>query len=236
MIVRNWMRKPISIAHDATLLEAAKRMKVNGSNWLPVVNGHNLVGTISVNDLKQAIVSEAPSLKIHDMLSVIPEIKVSARMDHNPEKVLEDRTIEEAADILLDKAIGGVSVVDGEGRLKGIIERQDILRVLISLSGLREKGLQVALKLVNRPGSVAEVEEIVRGYGCRILGMMSTFKEVERFRHVYLRLCKCDRTKLSEMTKDLQKLGKLLYVADLGENKTDFYGEYEPPMTERHIG
>lgn len=38
------------------------------------------------------------------------------------------------------------------------------------------------------------------------------------------------------MRKDLGKFAKLLYVADFGEKKTDFYGKDDPPMTERYIG
>ena len=236
MIVKNWMRKVIPVEHDATFLEAAKRMKANNSSWLPVVEGENLVGTISVRDIKGAILSVTPSLTMEDMLSMIPEIKVGARMDRGVVRILEDQTIEEAGDLLLRRGIQGLPVVDDEGRLKGIIERHDVLSVLISLSGVREKGLQIAIKLANFPGSIAEVEKIVRVYGCRVLGIMSTFNEHEGFRHVYLRLCKCDRTKLFEMTKELRNKGELLYVTDFGENKTDFYGDYERPMTESHIG
>ncbi len=236
MIVKNWMRKTLSVAQEDTLFEAARQMKANGTVWLPVVEGQKLTGIISLKDITGAIVSETPSLEIHEMLSVIPEIKVRARMNPGAETILEDRTLEEAADLLLSKRINGITVVDGQGGLKGIIEMQDVLNVLISLSGLREKGLQVALKLANRPGSVAEIEEIVRSYGCRVLGIMSSFKSQEGFRHVYFRLCQCDRSRLSQMKNELQQLGELLYVADYGENKTDFYSEYEPPMTERHIG
>ncbi|MCJ7687325.1 MAG: CBS domain-containing protein [Desulfobacteraceae bacterium] len=236
MIVKNWMRKAVSVPNDATLFEAAKLMRANNSSWLPVVEKGHPVGTVSVRDFKRAIISDTPSLEFDDMLSVIPEIKVCAQMNKSPKSVLESRTIEEAADLLLDEEVSGMPVVDSEGRLKGIIEKQDILKALISLSGLPEKGLQVALELDNRPGSIAEVEEIVRSYGCRVLGIMSTFKEQEGFRRVYLRLCRCDRTRLGEMKKALRKSAKLLYVADFGEKKTDFYGEYEPTMAESYFG
>ena len=236
MIVKNWMRKAVSISNEATLFDAAKLMSTNDSSWLPVVEREKLVGSVSVTDFKRAIISDTPSLEFADVLSVIPEIKVCARMNRTPKSVLENRTIEEAADLLLDEELSGMPVVDSQDRLKGIIEKQDILKVLISLSGLPEKGLQVALELDNRPGSIAEVEEIVRSYGCRVLGIMSTLKEQESLRHVYLRLCKCDRTRLGEMKKDLRKAAKLLYVADLGEKTMDFYGNYKLPMTEMYIG
>ena len=211
-------------------------MSANDRTWLPVVERESLVGTVSVTDFKRAIISDTPSLEFDDMLSVIPEIKICARMNKSPKSVLEDRTIEEAADFLLDEELSGMPVVDSEGRLKGIIEKKDILKALISLSGLPEKGLQVGLELDNRPGSIAEVEEIVRTYGCRVLGIMSTFKEQEGLRHVYLRLCKCDRARLGEMKKKLQESAKLLYVVDFGEKKTDFYEDYKPLMTEMYIG
>lgn len=236
MIVRNWMRKAVSVPKEARFIDAARLMKASGSNWISVVDQETLVGTISATEVKQAVISDTPSLEIEDMLSVIPDIRVAARMNRHPRSVLEERTMEEAADIMLREGVSGLPVVDAEGRLKGAIERRDVLKVLISLSGLPEKGLQVALQVPNRPGSIAEIENVVRGYGCRVLGIMSTFKEKEEFRHVYLRLCQCDRTRLHDMKSELEKGAKLLYLADFGEKKTDFYQEYSPPLSERYIG
>lgn len=237
MLVKNWMSKDmVTVDADGSIQDAAKLIKSYNLILLPVMERGYLVGVVTEKDMKRAIGAEASSLDIHELLFLIGNTKIKDVMTKHPITIPYDATIEEAAEIMLDKKISAAPVVDEKGTLKGIIKEHDIFRVMVSLTGVRNKGIQFALQLEDRPLSIKEVTDIIRRYGCRVVSIMSTIHEDTGYRHVYIRACDCDRQRLEKMKEELKSKANLLYMVDHGEKKKELYKEYPRPPAEWFLG
>jgi len=232
MLVKNWMSKPvITVEPASTLQEATKLLKEHRIRLLPVLDKEDLVGVVTDRDLKRTSASDARPLETHELLYLIAKIRVREIMTKNPITVSEEFTVEEAAETLLRHKISGAPVVDRNGRLAGVITQTDIFRVLMSLTGMPGRGIQFGFRVENRPGSIKEVTDVLRTYGCRIASLLSTFDDRSGHRHVYVRAFDCDRTRLDEMKNKLAATATLLYVVDHREKKKEFFrDDMVPPV------
>ena len=230
MLVKNWMSKEvITIDVNDSMTHASGLMKENNIRGLPVMKNGELVGVVTDRDLKKASASNATTLDIHELLYLIAKIKVEEIMTKDPITIPVDYTVEDAAEILLDNKLSGAPVVNNEGELVGVITQADIFRVLVSLSGVREKGIQLAFLLEDRPGSIKEVSDIIRKYDCRVVSIMSTRANQEGYRHVYIRACDCDRNRLEQLKEELKAKTNLLYMMDRREETKEIFQEYARP-------
>jgi acetoin utilization protein AcuB len=145
-------------------------------------------------------------------------------MTKNPITVPLDYTVEEAAQILLEKKISGAPVVDLDGVVVGTITQTDIFKALVSLTGLNKRGISFALLLDDRPGSIKEVADIIRKHGGRMASILSSYDQVpEGQRKVYIRMYDVERSELPEVEKELKGAAKLLYMVDHSRNKREIY-------------
>ncbi len=76
--------------------------------------------------------------------------------DEKPPTVGLEATVAEAIQVMLDKSVGGVAVVDGEQRVAGIFTERDVLKKL-ALSGLDPQQTPVR-HLMTAPVDMATVE------------------------------------------------------------------------------
>jgi acetoin utilization protein AcuB len=225
MLVKNWMSKNVvTVDAEDSMQHASALMKENNVRMLPVLRKGELVGVLSETDVKRSSASDATTLDIHELLYLLSRIKVKEIMTKNPLTVPPDLTVEETAELLMAKKISGVPVVDPMGRVLGIITRDDLFRVLISLSGLGKRGIQFAFQVEDRPGSIKELTDTIRKYGCRIGGILGSYDRVPAgFRLVYLRVYDVDRDKLQPLQEELQKQSLMLYMVDHRENKRKIF-------------
>lgn len=143
-------------------------------------------------------------------------------MSKNPITVHEDLTVEETAEILMKEKISGVPVLDNEGKILGIITRDDLFNVLISLSGLGKKGIQLAFQVEDRPGSIKELTDIIRKHEGRIASILSSAERApEGYRIVYIRMYDISREVLPLLLAELRKKAKMIYLVDHRDNKRE---------------
>lgn len=225
MLVKNWMnKKVITVDVDDSMQEATRLLKEHNIRMLPVMKKGKLVGIVTDRDLKEASASDATTLEIHELLYLLIKIKVKEIMTKNPITVPPDYTIEETAQILLEKKISGVPVVDQKGKIVGTITQTDIFKALISLTGLAKRGIQFAFQLEDRPGSIKEVADIIRKYGGRMASIMSSYDRIPQGqRNVYIRMYDVDRSKLDQLIEDLKEKATILYRVDHRENRRKIY-------------
>ena len=227
MLVRNWMsRNVIAIDVKDSMAEATRLMKENKVRRLPVLKRGRLVGILTDRDIKEASASDANTLDIHELLYLLTKIRVEEIMTKDPVTVSPDYTVEETAQILLEKKISGVPVVDREGELAGIITQTDIFKVLVSLAGLSKRGISFGFMLDDKAGSIKEVADIIRRYGGRMASILSTYESApEGQRRVYIRMYDVDRSRLSRLKEELKEKATLLYMVDHKENTREIYVE-----------
>lgn len=225
MLVKHWMSKQvITIDADDSMNDAIHLLKKHDINMLPVMKKGKLVGIVTDRDLKRASASDAITLEIHELLYLISQIKVEEIMTKDPITVPEDYTIEEAAEVLLKHKISGVPVIDHYGDIVGIITQNDVFRIIISLTGVEGKGIQFGLEVADRPGSIKEVEDIIRKYGGRMASILTSYDMApEGFRRLYIRMYGIDRFKLNKLKDSLREKASLLYVVDRREVNRETY-------------
>ncbi len=124
---------PVVVDPETSVPEAAKLMKQGGFRRLLVMKHGDLVGIITDRDLKQAMPSSATSLSVWEMGTLIANLKVGQVMSCDPITVHEDDSLGKAAELMLERRIGGLPVVNGRS-LVGIITTTDVLRAFVHQS------------------------------------------------------------------------------------------------------
>lgn len=216
MLVKNWMSFPVvTIEADDSMERAIKLMKDNCIKTLPVMENDKLVGIVTDRDLKRASASDATSLAIYELLNLFAKIKVKNIMIKDPVTVQPDFTIEEAANLLRKKGISGAPVVNGQNGLVGIITKNDLFKVLSTITGMDQRGIQFAFQVEDRAKSVMELTDIIRNYEGRVVSLYSTNEGVPQgYRHVFIRAYRVNREELDKLKEDLEEKATLLYMVD----------------------
>ena len=134
--------------------------------------------------------------------------------------------MEETAQVLQKNRISGAPVVDANGQLVGTITQTDLFRVLISLTGVDNGGIQVGIQVEDRPGSITEVADVIRSFGGRMVSILTSFDEVpEGYRKVYIRMRSIQRSELQNLIQALESKTGLLYMVDHTENIREIFAE-----------
>ena len=225
MLVRNWMNPTvISIEAQASMAEALNLLKENQIKTLPVFDRETLVGVVTDRDLKRASASDATLLEIHELLHALTRIKVRDIMSRKPITIPDTYTVEEAAEVLRDHHISGAPVMDAKGRMVGMISQNDLFNALMSLTGVKRRGIHLAFEVEDRPGSIKDLADIIRRYGGRMASILSSYDRAPQgFRHVYIRAYQVDRDKIGAMLEELQSTAKLRYLVDHREKRREIF-------------
>jgi len=216
MLVKNWMSQPaITIEAEASIGEAIGLMREHEIMMLPVMEDKRLTGVVTDRDLKRASVSRITTLQTHELADLVQRIKIRRVMSPKPHAIPYDHTVEEAAARMFVYDISGMPVINQIGDVVGVITKSDLFRVLMALSGTHKRGIQYAMSLRDRPGSIKEVTDVIRDYGGRIASIMSTRQRADSgFFKVYIRVYGMDRPHRQRLSEILKQSVKMLYVVD----------------------
>lgn len=214
MLVKGWMATDIvAVDENTSMMKATQIMKEHNIRRLPVLRRGRLVGILSDRDLKDAAPSKATSLDVHELYYLLSEIKVKDLMTKDPITINGDDTMEKAAVLMLENRISGLPVVNTKGDLIGVITLTDVLKVLISITGIYRGGTQFAFSLEDRPGCVKEVGDVIRAHGGRMVSVLTSWDTCEKnCRHVFIRIMDMEKEKLAALTKELESRFIVLYM------------------------
>lgn len=228
MLVKYWMsRDVVTVAPESSMKHAMDLIKSHRIRQLPVMTeGGKLRGMLTNGDLKRASASDATSLDVHELIYLLDKIKVADIMTRPVITVPIDFTIEETAEKLQKHTISSMPVLAADNSLQGIITRSDLFRALVSLTGLQDRGLHIALMLEDRPGSIMEVANLVRRIGGKMASILTSYKRCpEGYRRVYLRVYNIDRSRIDMLLEQIVGIAELLYMVDHRENRRRIFSE-----------
>ena len=131
-LVKDWMVcNVVTVPPDTTLPAALRLMKEQGIRRLPVMENGQLVGMVTRGDLREADPSNMTSLSSWELNDLRNNIKVGQIMTPNPLTISQEATLGQAAQVMLERKISGLPVVNEAGNLIGIITESDIFRMIV---------------------------------------------------------------------------------------------------------
>ena len=139
--VRRWMTPtPITIEDTSTIVEAIHLLKEKNIRRLPVMRKGKLVGVVTEKSLKDFTPSRATSLDTWEVHYLLARTPVSAAMNPKPHRVKPEDEIGDVAQLLHDRKLNGVLVMDEKAELVGILTTTNALEALMAFA----KAIQAA--------------------------------------------------------------------------------------------
>ena len=162
-IDKSMTRKVITIDPESSIVEAGKRMQQHKIHQLPVVDESNtLVGIITDRDVRSALPSSLPGEEENQQQRErLERLKVGDIMTRNPVTVSPANTLQDALLLMQKVPVGAFPVVDGEGRLVGIISNHDLMRAFINVLGLHEPGTLLCILAENKLGTMKRIVDAI---------------------------------------------------------------------------
>ena len=216
MLVKGWMTADvITVDENTPMMKASIIMKEKKIRSLPIVNKKGkLLGIVTDRDLRDASPSKASTLDVYELNYLISTIRIKDIMTKDIVFARPDETVEFAAILMLENKISSLPVINDKGTLIGIITQTDIFEVLINITGVYTGGIQFALSLEDRPGSIREVTDVIRSYGGRVVSILSTRETSEEGRYsVYIRIRSLPSDKLKGLVKEIDEQFVILYTS-----------------------
>lgn len=225
MLVKYWMKTNVAMVDETDPLQRAITvMRERLQPLIPVTYDGALVGVITDRDVKRASASDATALEIHELAYLIAKLTVRDAMTRSVITIPPDYTLEEAAAQLLINNISGAPVVDDKGKILGIISQREIFLALLSLTGFGKRGIQLAVEIEDRSGTIKEVTDVVRNHGGRLVSLLTSYDRARPgHRRLYVRAWAVDRDGMQAMVEEIKKMAVLLYLVDHRDNRREEY-------------
>lgn len=131
--VANWMKKALTIEYDAPLIEAIHLMKEENIRHLPVMHHDKLAGLLTEYSIRRSTPGKTTSLDTWELHYLLSKIPVKEAMISDPYTISPDADIMDAAQLMHDKKLYGLCVMDEKGQLAGILTITDLLEAFISI-------------------------------------------------------------------------------------------------------
>ncbi len=168
MYVRNRMTTDVTtVFQDASIDLAFRLMVEKKCKQIPVVKDGKFLGLVTEKLLEEVSPSKATSLSVFELNYLLSKTKVKDIMATDVLTCTSDLLIEDAAILMRDNDINALPVVE-EGKLIGIITREDILNAFLDISGVNDPGTRISLELKDEMGNLADVTGIIKEFGVNI--------------------------------------------------------------------
>ncbi|HET9551349.1 MAG TPA: CBS domain-containing protein [Anaeromyxobacteraceae bacterium] len=133
--VRDWMTPdPITIDAGESIVRALHLLKEKEVRRLPVLKDGKLVGLVTERMLLTFQPGKATPLDVWEVQYLLAQTPVTAAMNPHPHTVTPDTDLADCAQIIHDRKLNGITVVDEAGKLVGILTTTNALEALIWFS------------------------------------------------------------------------------------------------------
>lgn len=214
MLVRERMTSPaVTVTPETPFQDALKMMRDKKFRRLPVVDASGkVVGIVSERDMLHASPSPATSLSVWEVNYLLWKLKVSDIMTHNVVSIKQDTPIEDAANLMVSRKIGGLPVVDDKGVIVGVITETDIFKAFVEILGGGEHGLRLTVQVPTGSGTLAKLSSKITELGGLILSVGTMDRESDGMREL---IVKVQGVKKDELILALEAIGD--HVVDARE-------------------
>jgi acetoin utilization protein AcuB len=215
MQVQNWMSTGvITVTEDTPIIDVIQKLEAHSIRHIPVIRERGLVGMITDQGVKEATPSKTATMTARELYCLLAELKARDVMQPNPILMRPYESVELAALRMLEHNVTGMPVATDNGELVGIISQIDVLRFLVSITGIYQRGVQLGFNLEDRPGSIRDVADVIRRENAQIVSILSSTDTAdEGYRHVFMRIKPIADDALGRLVEALKDRFMVLYVA-----------------------
>jgi acetoin utilization protein AcuB len=140
LTVGDWMtRNPITIQETASIIEAIHLLKEKQIRRLPVMRGEEIAGLVTEKMLLGYVPTKATSMDQWEVHYLLSKTQVKEAMNPKPYTVRAETPLAEVAQLLRDRKLNGVIVVDSTGHLGGLLTTTNPLEALNHFTQLAGK-------------------------------------------------------------------------------------------------
>jgi len=172
---------PYTASPDSSVGDTWRLMNEHKLSRLPVIDRGKLVGILTKTDfgsrpdLDLRGTSIATRFFSNEKEQLLNKVKVRDVLppDQSLVTIGPDAYVEQAAKLLRDNKVGGLPVVDDDGKLVGIITQTDIFDAFLDLLAINRKGSRINLLIENRPERMADVFDILGKHGVRVENLVT---------------------------------------------------------------
>jgi acetoin utilization protein AcuB len=130
--VSDWMTaNPITIDASATIIEAIHLLKERNIRRLPVMKSGRLVGIVTERMLLSYSPGKSTAMDAWEVHYLLAKTPVTAAMNPKPHTVRPDTDLADAAQLIHDRKLNGITVVDDQGKLVGLLTTTNALEALV---------------------------------------------------------------------------------------------------------
>lgn len=122
---------PLTVAPHTPLPQLKRLLREHNIRRLPVVDRGQLVGIITLGDVRNAFPSDAPSLSISELSYLLCRVTAAEIMRADVITIAADAPLAEAIQRMLSAKVSGLPVLDGD-KLVGMLTESDILRAMLA--------------------------------------------------------------------------------------------------------
>ena len=199
MLVKDYMSQELITATKETkIFDAVELMKQHEIHRLPVVEGKKIVGLITEGTIQEAMPSKATSLSVYEANYLLNKTIVEDVMIKEVETIKADCLLEDAIFQMRTHKVNVLPVLDNHNELVGIITNNDIFDAFLNITGYREPGTRVSIKISHdEEGVLAKLTQIFSDNHFNIV-------QIVVYRHKETPIIVIQTT--SEKNEDIQKI------------------------------
>ena len=205
MIVKEVMSKnPVTIGPATKLRVLNELMKANDVRHVPVVKNGKLIGIVTEQDIRYAMIPEKiPGKKVPQGWN-LDHLKVQDIMTDNTITIAQEAQVEEAARIIYGLKIHALPVMKND-KLVGIISVMDILGIFIEMMGMLKSSSRIDVLMKESQANFDKVSKIIHKNNGQIIGVGITPYPKDKKKSIYLfRLESCN---VKPIAKNIKKEG-----------------------------
>lgn len=162
MLVKDYMSQElITVEKNIKIFDAIELMKQYDIHRIPVVENKRLVGLITEGTIQEAMPSKATSLSVYEVNYLLNKTTIEDVMIKNVTTIKEDCLLEDAIFQMRKEKVNVLPVLNNSNELVGIITNNDIFDAFLKITGYREPGTRVTIKIAeDHEGVLAKLTQI----------------------------------------------------------------------------
>ncbi len=175
-VARRMKKNIVTVTPSISLFEAQGRMREHAVRQIPVVSEDGtLLGIVSDRDIRTAVLPAGlvPGFTAGEAEKSMKSTPVERVMTRKVVTATITDTLEDAIVLLHDFRVNALPVVDGAGKVAGIITRTDVLEAFIDTLGVGEVSSRLEVVVPDRPGALAQLAAIIGSFHVNITSVLS---------------------------------------------------------------